>query len=52
MKLNKGDKIEVTGLPIEAGVYWIDYISYVGGYSYYGLRRFYGREITSRFSPI
>jgi hypothetical protein len=49
MKLSEGDKIEVTGLPIEAGVYWIAYISYVGGATYYGLRKFYGRDIAGRF---
>jgi hypothetical protein len=49
MKLSEGDKIKVTGLPIEPGVYWIAYISYAGGCPFYGLRKFYGREITGSF---
>jgi hypothetical protein len=52
MKLNEGDKIEVAGgsLPdTEPGVYWIAYVSYCKGHPYYGLRKFYGREIISKF---
>lgn len=50
MKLSEGDKIEITnGLPMEAGIYWVAYISYCHGQPYYGLRRFYGREIAGRF---
>ena len=50
MKLSEGDKIEIAGnLPVEAGIYWVAYISYCHGYPYYGLRKFYGREIAGRF---
>jgi hypothetical protein len=52
MKLSEGDKIEVTEgvLPdTEAGIYWVTYISYCHGSPFYGLRKFYGREITRRF---
>ena len=50
MKLNEGDKIEITDcLPIDAGIYWVAYVSYCHGHPYYGLRKFYGREIAGRF---
>jgi hypothetical protein len=51
MKLNEGDKIEIhSGLPgTEAGVYWVAYVSYCQGHPYYGLRKYYGRDIVSKF---
>jgi len=52
MTLNEGDRISVTKDTLantEAGLYWVDYISYCHGYSYYGLRKFYGRKIAGRF---
>lgn len=52
MKLSEGDKIGVKSgtLPnIEAGTYWVAYISYCQGSPYYGLRKLYGRCINGRF---
>jgi hypothetical protein len=52
MKLSEGDKIKVTKdilADTEAGIYWVAYVSYCHGQPYYGLRKFYGREITGRF---
>jgi len=52
MKLNEGDKIEIaedTLADTKKGVYWVDYVSYCHGNPYYGLRRFYGRQVTARF---
>ncbi len=50
MELSEGDKIEITdGFPMEAGVYWVEYVSYCRGQPYYGLRKFYGRDIAGRF---
>lgn len=50
MKLSEGDKIEITGgLPMEAGVYWVAYVSYCQGQPYYGLRKLYIRSVGSRF---
>jgi len=51
MKLSEGDKIKITvDIPtMEAGIYWVAYVSYCHGHPYYGLRKFYGRKITGRF---
>lgn len=52
MKLSEGDKIKIAenSLPdTEPGVYWVSYVSYCHGHPYYGLRRFYGRDIAGRF---
>jgi len=48
-RLNEGDKIEVHGNPMLAGlnpgIYWIAFVSYIGGIPFYGLRKFRGRSI-------
>ncbi len=51
MTLSEGDKVEVhSGLPgTEAGLYWVEYISWCHGSSYYGLRKLYSRGIDQRF---
>jgi hypothetical protein len=50
MRLHEGDKIEITdGLPLKAGVYWVEYVSYCHGQPYYGLRKLYSRGIDGRF---
>ena len=50
--LNEGDKIEVTEnvlADLEAGIYWVAYVSYCHGQPYYGLRKLYSRSIDQRF---
>ena len=52
MKLNEGDKIDIASgilADTEAGIYWVAYVSYCHGNPYYGLRRFYGRQVIARF---
>lgn len=52
MKLKEGDKIEVCGNPLlaqlDAGVWWVVFVSYAQGIPYYGFRRFRGRGVTAR----
>ncbi len=50
MKLNEGDNIDIAGgLPMQAGVYWVAYVSYCHGNPYYSLRKFYSRGIDGQF---
>lgn len=52
MKLSEGDKIKIAGnilADMEAGIYWVAYVSYCHGHPYYGLRKFYGRTVDHRF---
>jgi len=49
MQLKAGDKIKVLGDPkldkMTPGVYWIDYVTHVGGSPVYGLRKYRTRKI-------